>query len=64
MTNIMTLFASVHAVQLRTGIVTAVMLTLLERNCVFAQTNDETGKVLHGKAAFGGWRWMLLAYGG
>ena len=56
MTNIMTIFASVHAVQLRNRIVTALMLTLLAGNCVFAQANDKDGKVLRGKAAFGDWR--------
>lgn len=56
MTNIMTIFASVHAVQMRNRIVTALMLTLLASNCVFAQANGEAGKVLRGKAAFGDWR--------
>ena len=56
MTNIMTTFISLHAVQLRNRIVTALMLTLLASNCVFAQANGEAGKVLHGQAAFGDWR--------
>ena len=56
MTNILTIFASVHTVQLRNGIVTALMLTLLASNCVFAQANGEAGKVLRGQAAFGDWR--------
>jgi glucose/arabinose dehydrogenase len=56
MINIMMIFTSVHAVQLRNRIVTALMLTLLAGNCVFAQANGEAGKVLRGKTAFGDWR--------
>lgn len=56
MTNIMGIFTSVHAVRLCNCIVTALMLTLLAGNCVFAQANGEAGKVLRGQAAFGDWR--------
>ena len=56
MTNIMTIFTYVHAVQLHNRIVTALMLTLLASNYVFAQANGEAGKVLRGQAAFGDWR--------
>jgi glucose/arabinose dehydrogenase len=56
MKNIMTIFKSVRAVQLRNGIVMSLILTLLASHCVFAQANVESGKVLTGQAAFGDWR--------
>ena len=56
MINIITIGKSVRAVQPRNGMVMAVMLTLFSSNCVFAQANGESGKVLRGQAAFGDWR--------
>jgi len=56
MTNMMTIFKSAHAAQLRNRIVMALMFMLLASNCVFAQANGEAGNVLRGKAAFGDWR--------